>query len=239
MKIVTAFLASMAICSSLSAQISLSGLNAPSSDYSNLNFSTPIVGNANWTPASDLEGTIFLKEGMSYDIIFLGEDAGFNQTDLYFIAGDSQAPYSTKLVFENIDSEEMAYGSYRTVSFLDVDGNGTIGDDFLFDFLLDSDEDQNIVVGGTTQGEFHLFDAASDSPFADEQGNAYANLIEEEPYLMFSFEDLDDSDYDFNDLFFAIKLRGTPYNGVPEPSTYGIIGALLLLGAIARRRLKL
>lgn len=234
-------IAALTLCSSLSAQIFVSGLNDSNSSYSNLTYSEPpavadINTDPNWVIATDLAGSIYLEEGRSYDIIFLGEDAGFNQTDLYFIAGDGTTNYSQNLIFENIDNSSLSYGSYVTVSFLDVNGDGVIGGSFLFDFLLDSDEDQNITVSGATEGEFHLFNASADNPYDDGKGNAYANLTEQEPYLIFSFEDLDDNDYDYNDLFFAIKL--TPVAAIPEPSTYGILGALLLLVTIARRRIK-
>jgi len=56
--------------------------------------------------------------------------------------------------------------------------------------------------------------------------------------LVIAIEDWRDHDYDFTDMFFAIEIPriGEPQFPVPEPSTYGLIGAMLLLGLVAVRR---
>jgi hypothetical protein len=64
------------------------------------------------------------------------------------------------------------------------------------------------------------------------------------PTYLVGFEDWklnNGSDKDFNDAMFAFqffKPDGTPFTPVPEPSTYGLIGAVALLGLVAARRFK-
>jgi hypothetical protein len=48
-----------------------------------------------------------------------------------------------------------------------------------------------------------------------------------------------DSDHDYSDGVFALQFftnSGTPFTPVPEPSTYGLVGAVALLGLAALRR---
>lgn len=57
--------------------------------------------------------------------------------------------------------------------------------------------------------------------------------------LVIAIEDWRSFDADFTDMFFAIEIYdrdGNPQFPVPEPSTYGLIGAMLLLGLVVVRR---
>lgn len=56
--------------------------------------------------------------------------------------------------------------------------------------------------------------------------------------LVIAIEDWRNFDTDFTDMFFAIEIPriGEPQFPVPEPSTYGMIGAMLLLGLAAFKR---
>lgn len=57
--------------------------------------------------------------------------------------------------------------------------------------------------------------------------------------LVIAIEDWRNFDADFTDMFFAIEIGtriGQPQFPVPEPSTYGLIGAVVLLGLAAVRR---
>jgi hypothetical protein len=57
--------------------------------------------------------------------------------------------------------------------------------------------------------------------------------------LVVAIEDWRDFDADFTDMFFAIEIydrTGESQFPVPEPSTYGLIGAALLMGLVAVRR---
>jgi hypothetical protein len=49
------------------------------------------------------------------------------------------------------------------------------------------------------------------------------------------------SDSDYTDLIVGFQfysVSGTPFTPVPEPSTYTLIGACVLLGLVALRRIK-
>ena len=57
--------------------------------------------------------------------------------------------------------------------------------------------------------------------------------------LVVAVEDWREFDADFTDMFFAIEIydrTGESQFPVPEPSTYGLIGAALLMGLVALRR---
>jgi hypothetical protein len=61
----------------------------------------------------------------------------------------------------------------------------------------------------------------------------------ERSILVIAIEDWRNFDADFTDMFFAIEIGtrfGEPQFPVPEPSTYGLIGAMLLLVLVAVRR---
>jgi len=206
------------------------------SEYASITY-TPSFTSPEWESAPTIAWDDVLEEGYTYDVIFLGEGAGFDASDLYFV-GDAGTTDETYTVFSDISSPPLVKGDYVTVSV--GDNWDAVADTYLFDFMLDSDEPHSNNYGLSDFGNFYLFDWSKDvgdNPAAKAPNGVYNTENYGAKYLVFAFEDLGtwDSDEDFNDLVFAINLNGTQ---VPEPSTYGIIGALALLGLVVSRRFR-
>ena len=199
----------------------------------------------------DSDGTIALPAGftvgvpsISFDplggkvtVLFLGESAGWNN-DLGYVVNPASAalgnpatynplvvnlhgdlsgvPTPTNLV--NNTSATIAYGAGDKLDF----------------FLNGVGDPWN--AGGTwfafgTPNQF----AGSDTTVHTKYKNT---MIDGLPTLIIAFEDSrhSNADADFSDVLIA--FQGVTDTPVPEPATYGLIGAGALLGLVAFRRLK-
>jgi len=170
-------------------------------------------------------------EAGKYDIVFIGESAGWVDNDLSIltdVAADGSGGTST-LVFEDVkdptaNTNALTAGNFKTLS---VSAGSGVG---LFDFLLDSSAHG---AGGEWSAMYPGQNTPDDTSF--EHGLVNTTLFE--GITLIAFEDVREvgSNKDYGDAVIALISRGA---SVPEPSTYGILGALALLSLIVSRRIK-
>jgi hypothetical protein len=190
--------------------------------------------------------------------IYVGETAGWlNDFGYTYDKSPVTDPDQSFTAFSNIQSvgtSNVAFGDHFDVNLLPGDATN-------FDFWLNgSDSFDTTKMSGTADGG--VFTAIvpgnsnpflqqgnvrwADSPHMESTFNTTDGMYEEVPTYLFSFEDenLNATDGDFSDVVFAVQLfdiNGVPLGGntpVPEASTYGLMGAIGLLGLAAYRRSK-
>ncbi|HEY5552449.1 MAG TPA: PEP-CTERM sorting domain-containing protein, partial [Opitutaceae bacterium] len=153
-------------------------------------------------------------------------------------------------------SNAYGAGAYTLWSSID-NGTPPVGDQYSMthpdgsdptsiDFWLNSDA---LARGGT----YSIFDPDSSVPsnsgLPDFDYSAFGNVFDvfddgaevARRVLVVAVEDWREFDVDFTDLFFAIEIydrEGNSQFPVPEPSTYGLIGAAFLMALVAARRMR-
>ena len=183
--------------------------------------------------------------------IFVGESAGWYNNFGYSYDGNPSSAQSFSL-FNNIQgagaTPTITSGQYADIVL-------SAGQASTFDFWLDGVGNQP---GGANGGVYTAIHQSNSSPYILPGNVLWASSAIEVPTFVQSlngglggwedvatylvgYEDwnLNSADKDYNDFVFAIQLfdqNGTPFTPVPEPSTYGLIGAAALLGLVARRR---
>ena len=239
--------------SAVSAQPYLDPVEYPSPDYQaefsdltaavntpgNLNFSNQTGLAAGFDYASNLAGSNQLVLGGVYDIIFIGEHAGWTGNDLDILfyndaAGTSQFS-AVENVFQNIEQPfNPVVGSFRQL----VVGADLAGK--YYDFVLDSSSSS-----ADNGGRWSLFYPANNNPTSDHD-YAFAKTISST--TVFAYEDWNQNDpsgpnpfptkaapdFDRNDFVFG--FNHTNANVIPEPSTYAVLIGSLCLGFVVWKR---
>lgn len=219
----------------------------------------------NWAPTSGaIAGHLasLNKEGGSVRFIFLGESAGWLNDVGFTFSGKAAGPDSYSL-YNNIQAlsgtpyvVNATFGDHFNIAL----GAGVANK---FDFWFNGIGAEGLAnppsqVAGGVYTAFHQENSipynapgnfmmttnalAVNTWLTTTDGNFYGNV---DTYLV-SVEDWNlkpasglKSDKDFNDFMFAVQFfdkNGRPDNPVPEPSTYGLIGAAALVGLVAARR---
>jgi len=189
-----------------------------------------------WTDAADFGVT--LQPGDMVIATFLGKTAGWSN-DLGLNLGGSNAYGSgAYTLWSSINTSMPAAG--EQYSF-------TLADDAVptsLDFWLNSNAAE---YGGT----YSIFDpdgsVPDDSGTPDFDHSAFAKVFNvfddgtatNRSVLLVALEDWRGFDSDFTDMLFAIEIygrEGASQFPVPEPSTYGLIGAMVLMALAVVRR---
>jgi len=194
-----------------------------------------------------------VPKGGSVRIIFAGEDAGWTDSLGYTYTGNPHTVGSSFTVFDRIQSNGPSTINTMFGDSADIVLNP--GAASTFDFWYSAagmDGPGPYVTPSSYGGVYSLLNSPSNVRFADSPiwvntwisaTSSYQNVA---TYLV-SFEDWNvknvpqSSLIDYSDAMFALQFfgpDGKPFTPVPEPATYGLIGAAALLGLVAARRFK-
>ncbi|PTY08060.1 hypothetical protein DB347_00280 [Opitutaceae bacterium EW11] len=192
-------------------------------------------------------------DGGTVRAIFVGESAGWKD-DFGYVYGNLSKGDSAYTVFKDITTG----GPFSNVSFGDyVDVSVAASEAATFDFWFNASGTSWYCNPHKTYagGVYTIFDRSNSDPYLPQSNIRWSqtpimastwidskNTYMDVPTYMVGLEDwrLDRcSDNDGNDFMFALQFfnrDGTPFTPVPEPSTYGIFGAVALLALGMWRR---
>lgn len=205
----------------------------------------------NWGPGliGPIVGTAEAGLVTRVEFAFLGETAGWwddigyrlNGVDYLLADGVQAAGVSFNREFGDYAEWTLAAGD--TLDFF-VTGSGIMSQD-------------GVITTGSTGGKYYVFDKTLNTP-ASATMQSYNGLLapltntravdadtqlSDQAFWVMGFEDIRlraNSDMDYNDLLFAFRSDAVKpiADPVPEPSTYGLIGAAALLALAGYRRFK-
>lgn len=193
-------------------------------------------GPVNFTTA--LGGNPFKAEGGSVQVIAIGKTAGFEND---FVVANSATPTMYTPLITGINSGNLHSGWETSVEY----GAGTS-----LEFYLNSGSDPG--QGGlfSAFGANNLFSGSDTSSHVRWQTrdvtttffNGTATVTQDVKTLLVGFEDtrmgVSFYDGDFNDFVVGFQFLPSQLPPVPEPSTYGLLGGVALVGLVAARRFK-
>ncbi|OPZ78494.1 MAG: hypothetical protein BWY79_00756 [Actinobacteria bacterium ADurb.Bin444] len=194
------------------------------------------------------------KQKLYIEVVFLGETAGWWNDFGYTKNGvDTLLADSVQTINKNGpknrwfgDNLVLTLDPGESLDFF-VTGSGVFGDNTSTFPTVGSeggkyyvfDTDLNVPAGSDMQSYFGVL-----TPYSSVRDTDAIPGILADPFLVFGFEDIRERganrDSDFNDFIFALRATyDKPFGDpVPEPSTYGLIGAAALLALVGYRRFK-
>lgn len=207
---------------------------------------------ANWTPTG-LKDTIpnpFFNplsstKNLIVEVVFLGETAGWWDDLGYTLNGTTDVILADSIQTIGWQKNRW-FGDYATLSLKP----GQSLDLFVTGTGSRSNVQDGLPSIGADGGKYYVYDPMNNTPGYSTQQSYFGSLVPLtsvrgsnflDPYTIVAFEDIRQRgagrDSDFNDMLIAFRAGyDIPQGGVPEPSTYGLIGAAALLGLIGFRR---
>ncbi len=189
----------------------------------NFGLGTPLSPIANTSADPDFK--------LRVEYVFLGETAGWRNNWGYRLNGN---PADEETIASNI----QAAGSLANTKFGDF-GSVVLENGETLDFFLQGT--------GSEGGKYFVVDPSESTPTSATMQSYYGLFFtspeDTVPYTIVGFEDVrlgeSGNDTDYNDFLFAFRAaRDEEQAPVPEPSTYGLLAAMLLIFLAEYRRRK-
>ena len=193
-------------------------------------------GPVNFTAA--LGGNPFKAEGGSVQVIEIGKTAGWEND---FVVSNSASPGTYTPLLTDINAGNLHSGFQTSVEYAAgttlefwLNSGGDIGQGGLFSAFGAN----NLFAGTDTSSHVRWQTRAVTTTFF----NGTSTVTQDITTLLIGFEDARNSvsfyDADFNDFVVGFQFLPSQLPPVPEPSTYGLLGGIALVGLVSARRFK-